>query len=120
MKDIKANAIPTVTFPKTIPIFVVLGETGAYDDYQNWHVKAFTEYRKALKFAATLNRLLKKHALHENHFYKYPEADFDTGFALFQKLKEKALPELLKLDPDIELEISGTSYRVFASELEIS
>lgn len=34
-----------------IPIFLVIGETGEYDDYQNWIVSAYRDHDSALNHA---------------------------------------------------------------------
>ncbi len=38
-------------------IYVVIGETGEYDDFRRWNVKAFGNKRKATNFKKKLNKI---------------------------------------------------------------
>ena len=75
---------------KEAPIYLVIGEAGAYSNYSCWGVRAFTDLKKAVRYTS----LCKKHV---------PKTDSPDDFWVTKN----------PYDPKMKVSWSyGTSYRV--------
>lgn len=84
-------------------VYIVWGESGEYDSYSHWDVKAFLSEDKALLFKAQVekenNKLYKKAGFEKSRF-NYPE---------FKKNK---------YDPFAKFDFTGTTYHVKSLNLD--
>jgi hypothetical protein len=84
-------------------IHVVMGSTGEYSDRSEWPVRAFASEEKAKELVASADRAAKELAV------------------TTQGMDWKKASELLKqnkLDPDVMIDYTGTTYYYMTVELE--
>lgn len=80
-------------------VYIVMGETGEYSDQNIWTVKAFSDQLKAEQFMDECNK------------------ESDKIFYEYKKYNTPRLELKHSLDPNFEIDYTGTSYFVTKVEL---
>lgn len=83
-------------------VWIVEGATGEYEDSFNWIAKAFVSEERAKAFQAKLDDILKENQLH----YENIAGNQDVP------------DELSKLDPNVDVDYTGSRYVVYSIEVE--
>lgn len=83
-------------------VHIVQGRTGEYEDRQLWNVAAFTDMDAALKLVRKLNAETTKLGLADRHNFE---------------VRPEALAKLRELDPQAQVDYTGTSYDFTSVEL---
>lgn len=87
---------------RKITVYLVVGETGEYDDYQHWNVRAYRKREDADALSAALNAIARVPGK-----YRYSWAERS---AMYEKLMDAG-------DPNPSIDYNGTSYEVVELEL---
>lgn len=95
-------------------IYIVFGESGEYEDYSDWMVRAFSSEEKANILRDRLNQLARQCGVYRQHVYRQHELNLTWG------MRETA-EEIFRTpgnDPRCRIDYTGVNYIVADLDLE--